>query len=187
MQKELNIKKLILLIMLISLIWAGGYYEYTSAILGGFVMVCFVYAFVKVKGDKKRSSKVELNSGIIFSEMLTLFYGVSIFYATYSALAKAACQEGKIDKVAEYEKKAIERNKFDKEQYVEYLYLLNDMLGNKKIADNDKITGKIIKKMKEVPGLIEKNRKTVSKLGKKINDKVDIELDKELLKEIQEL
>ena len=45
----------------------------------------------------------------------------------------------------------------------------------------------IIKKMKEVPGLIEKNRKTVSKLGKKINDKVDIELDKELLKEIQEL
>ena len=84
-------------------------------------------------------------------------------------------------------KKAIERNKFDKEQYVEYLYLLNDMLGNKKIADNDKITGKIIKKMKEVPGLIEKNRKTVSKLGKKINDKVDIELDKELLKEIQEL
>ena len=123
MQKELNIKKLILLIMLISLIWAGGYYEYTSAILGGFVMVCFVYAFVKVKGDKKRSSKVELNSGIIFSEMLTLFYGVSIFYATYSALAQAACQEGKIDKVAEYEKKAIERNKFDKEQYVEYLYL----------------------------------------------------------------
>lgn len=105
----------------------------------------------------------------------------------YSALAQAACQEGKIDKVAEYEKKAIERNKFDKEQYVEYLYLLNDMLGNKKIADNDKITGKIIKKMKEVPGLIEKNRKTVSKLGKKINDKVDIELDKELLKEIQEL
>lgn len=556
MKKELNIKKLILLIMLISLIWAGGYYEYTSAILGGFVMVCFVYAFVKVKGDKKRSSKVELNSGIIFSEMLTLFYGVSIFYATdsgmafigsvkkcsilifaaiillidkkerksllqmlphmasiicltglagsvffknliikngrfsgtigyantfalimllgiitavlklnkkdiinsieliimfaglwfsgsrftmvlfiiimimlifhissgririavsgivvamgvvfavlfnslgiagrifsdnlstmygrflywqdalkllikhpfgmgylgyyyeqtqiqtgvytvryvhndilqmaldigiipvciifavfilallnrerdyiekiliftilahcifefdfehtavmfifvlllscsdekiyekfnvpadvfkyravvfglvcvymalplsfyaagnidaalktypvytdayaaklsetqdmdegekiakkllkqnetvslaYSALAQAACQEGKIDKVAEYEKKAIERNKFDKEQYVEYLYLLNDMLGNKKIADNDKLTGKIIKKMKEVPGLIEKNRKTVSKLGKKINDKVDIELDKELLKEIQEL
>ena len=105
----------------------------------------------------------------------------------YSALAQAACQEGKIDKVAEYEKKAIERNKFDKEQYVEYLYLLNDMLGNKKIADNDKLTGKIIKKMKEVPGLIEKNRKTVSKLGKKINDKVDIELDKELLKEIQEL
>ena len=42
-------------------------------------MNCFVYAFVKVKGDKKRSSKVELNSGIIFSEMLTLFYGVSIF------------------------------------------------------------------------------------------------------------
>ena len=42
------------------------------------------------------------------------------------------------------------------------------MLGNKKIADNDKLTGKIIKKMKEVPGLIEKNRKTVSKLGKKI-------------------
>lgn len=187
MQKELNIKKLILLIMLISLIWAGGYYEYTSAVLGGFVMVCFVYAFVKVKGDKKRSSKVELNSGIIFSEMLTLFYGVSIFYATDSALAQAACQEGKIDKVAEYEKKAIERNKFDKEQYVEYLYLLNDMLGNKKIADNDKLTGKIIKKMKEVPGLIEKNRKTVSKLGKKINDKIDIELDKELLKEIQEL
>ena len=182
MQKELKVQKLILLIMLISLIWAGGYYEYTSAILGGFVMVCFVYAFVKVKGDKKRSSKVELNSGIIFSEMLTLFYGVSIFYATDSALAQAACQEGKIDKVAEYEKKAIERNKFDKEQYVEYLYLLNDMLGNKKIADNDKLTGKIIKKMKEVPGLIEKNRKTVSKLGKKINDKIDIELDKELLK-----
>ena len=87
MKKELNIKKLILLIMLISLIWAGGYYEYTSAILGGFVMVCFVYAFVKVKGDKKRSSKVELNSGIIFSEMLTLFYGVSIFYATDSGMA----------------------------------------------------------------------------------------------------
>lgn len=105
MQKELNIKKLILLIMLISLIWAGGYYEYTSAVLGGFVMVCFVYAFVKVKGDKKRSSKVELNSGIIFSEMLTLFYGVSIFYATDSALAQAACQKGKIDKVAEYEKR----------------------------------------------------------------------------------
>lgn len=105
MQKELNIKKLILLIMLISLIWAGGYYEYTSAVLGGFVMVCFVYAFVKVKGDKKRSSKVELNSGIIFSEMLTLFYGVSIFYATDSALAQAACQKRKIDKVAEYEKR----------------------------------------------------------------------------------
>lgn len=105
MQKELKVQKLILLIMLISLIWAGGYYEYTSAILGGFVMVCFVYAFVKVKGDKKRSSKVELNSGIIFSEMLTLFYGVSIFYATDSALAQAACQEGKIDKVAEYEKR----------------------------------------------------------------------------------
>lgn len=87
MQKELKVQKLILLIMLISLIWAGGYYEYTSAILGGFVMVCFVYAFVKVKGDKKRSSKVELNSGIIFSEMLTLFYGVSIFYATDSGMA----------------------------------------------------------------------------------------------------
>ena len=34
-QKELKLQKLILLIMLISLIWAGGYYEYTSAVLGG--------------------------------------------------------------------------------------------------------------------------------------------------------
>lgn len=35
------------------------------------------------------------------------------------------------------------------------------MLGNKKIADNDKLTGKIIKKMKEVPGW---NAGTLTKL-----------------------
>lgn len=105
----------------------------------------------------------------------------------YSALAQAACQEGKVNRLAQYEKKAIERNKFDKEQYVEYLYLLNELLGNEKIADSDKLTSLVIKDMKEVPKLIEKNKKTVSSLGKKINDKVDIELDKELLKEIRQL
>lgn len=66
MQKELNIKKLILLIMLISLIWAGGYYEYTSAILGGFVMVCFVYAFVKVKVTKSAAVKLSLIQVLYF-------------------------------------------------------------------------------------------------------------------------
>lgn len=52
--------------MLISLIWAGGYYEYTSAILGGFVMVCFVYAFVKVKGDKSAAVKLSLIQVLYF-------------------------------------------------------------------------------------------------------------------------
>ena len=41
--------------------------------------------------------------------------------------------------------------------------------------------------MKEVPKLIETNKADVSSLGKKINDKVDIDLDKQLLQEIEEL
>lgn len=105
----------------------------------------------------------------------------------YSALAQVACQEENVGRLVVCEKKAIKRNKFDKEQYVEYLSLLNEMLGSQKVINSEKLTNKIINKMKEVPELIEKNKSTVSRLGEKINDKVDIELDKELLKEIQGL
>ena len=100
----------------------------------------------------------------------------------YSALAQEACQEEDIDRLVIYENKAIERNKFDKKQYIEYLSLLNDMLGSETVVKSDKLTNMVIDKMKEVPEIIEKNEGTVSRLGKKINNKVDIELDEEMLK-----
>lgn len=105
----------------------------------------------------------------------------------YSKLAQAACQEKQINKLIEYEEKAIERNKFDKKVYVEYLSLLNDMLESESVGKSDNLTNMIIDKMKEVPNLIEKNKNTVSRLGKKINDKVNIDLDERLLEKIKEL
>ena len=75
---------------------------------------------------------------------------------------------------------AIRYNKFDKNEYISYLSMLNEMLAT------DEFHTAALAKIKNVLSLIETNKNSVSPLGKKIDDKVDIDLPAEVVKEISE-
>lgn len=98
----------------------------------------------------------------------------------YDALAETAFLENDFSAMTRSKETAIRYNKFDKNEYISYLSMLNEMLAT------DEFHTAALAKMKSVLSLIETNKKSVSSLGKKIDDKVDIDLPAEVVKEISE-
>lgn len=105
----------------------------------------------------------------------------------YTAKAQIAYSQGNYKKMADYGKGAIARNPFDSQEYLSYLSLLNEASGQVQGNQDSSMEKYLVACMKEVPELIKKNKERVSFLGKKIDDKVEIDLDKELLQEIESI
>lgn len=98
----------------------------------------------------------------------------------YDALAEVAYLNNDFSSFTRNKEAAIRRNKFDKNEYISYLSMLNEMLAT------DEFHTVALAKMKDVLSLIETNKKTVSALGKKIDDKVDIDMPDDVVDEISE-
>lgn len=98
----------------------------------------------------------------------------------YDALAEVAFLKNDFSAMTRNKESAIRYNKFDKNEYISYLSMLNEML------TTDEFHTAALAKMKNVLSLIETNKNSVSPLGKKIDDKVDIDLPAEVVKEISE-
>lgn len=96
----------------------------------------------------------------------------------YDALAEVAYLQNDFPTMIRNKEAAIQRNKFDKNEYISYLSMLNEMLAT------DEFHTLALAKMKGVLSLIETNKKSVSALGQKIHDQVDIDLPSEVINEI---
>lgn len=98
----------------------------------------------------------------------------------YDALAEVAYLDGDLTAMCRYKQKAIRRNKFDPDEYTDYLILLNEWM------DDPEKQAQAKAEMKGVLRLIEQNKASVSRLGKMIDDQVSIDLPDEIVQEISE-
>ena len=108
-------------------------------------------------------------------------------FLAYDMKAQAAYQKLDFTNMVRYKKEAIKRNRFDANEYLDYLNMLNEVLVYSQENQDEELQKIMITRIKEVPGLIENNKSTVSELGKRIDDKVAIDLSEELKSEIQDI
>lgn len=105
----------------------------------------------------------------------------------YDAKAQVAFQNGEFEDMMFYKKQAIERNKYDANEYMDYLTMLNEVLLYSQEQSDGEWQAKIIKEMEQLLTQIEKNEATVSNLGKKIDDRVEIALPEDIVEQIKNL
>lgn len=108
-------------------------------------------------------------------------------FLAYDAKAYAAFCDYRFSDMVQYKKKAIERNKFNAEEYTDYLEMLNEVLSYSLENKEETLALQTVQHMQEIPTLIENNKKSVSGLGKKIDDKAAIDLPREVEEEIMRL
>lgn len=108
-------------------------------------------------------------------------------FLAYDAKAYAAFCDYRFSDMVQYKKKAIERNKFNAEEYTDYLEMLNEVLSYSLENEDEPLAWQTVQHMQEIPTVIKEKKKTVSKLGKKIDDQVTIDLPQEVEEEIMSL
>ena len=86
-----------------------------------------------------------------------------------------------------YKKEAIKRNKFDYNEYTDYLVMLNEALSYYLDNEDDISAMKVVSDMKELLTIIKENKSKVSRLGKMIDDKVKIDLPDDIVSQIEAL
>ncbi|MBO7453354.1 MAG: O-antigen ligase family protein [Clostridiales bacterium] len=97
----------------------------------------------------------------------------------YSAKAKASFSEGDVLKMIEYKNKAIDRNKYDINEYVDYLDMLF-VSTNLYIEAGDSESAKYcVDKIKEVPLMLDRVKNGTSSLAYKIKDVPELDLPDE--------
>ncbi|BBF44893.1 hypothetical protein lbkm_3632 [Lachnospiraceae bacterium KM106-2] len=110
----------------------------------------------------------------------------TIFLA-YDMKAQIAYLNYEFEQMVAAKKEAIKRNKFDAQEYIDYLTMLNEALTYSQENEDTVLQNKVLKWMKEVPVLIENKKKTISELGNKIDDRVEIDLSDDIIQELKNL
>ncbi|MDD7404089.1 MAG: O-antigen ligase family protein [Butyribacter sp.] len=108
-------------------------------------------------------------------------------FLAYDAKAQVAFNQNRFSDMVRYKKKAIARNKFDAAEYNDYLVMLNEILSYAIENGDEELAMEMAGDMQELLTIIEDNKKTVSPLGKKIDDKVEIDFPKDITEEIRNL
>jgi len=103
----------------------------------------------------------------------------------YDAKAMAAYIQDDYMKMIQYKKQAIKTDKFSKQEYEEYAAYLLEGIDYYHNTGNESKAEICIQALKEIPKLIQAAKQSVSSLGKKIRDQVDLELDSKLLQEME--
>lgn len=91
------------------------------------------------------------------------------------------------NKACEYKEKAIELDKYNPKEYEDYITLLSQILQNTVIESDEINTSKYIKKVIEIPRMIEVVKKNSTGLAIKIRDSSDIELNEQTLQYINNM
>lgn len=108
-------------------------------------------------------------------------------FLAYDAKAQVAFQNHEFEAMMYNKRCAIERNKYDANEYIYYLNMLNEALLDSQKQSDAVLQDRIITEMEQLPDLIRSKEATVSPLGKKIDDQVDIALPDEIVVQIQNL
>lgn len=108
-------------------------------------------------------------------------------FLAYDAKAQVAYQNNEFEDMMRYKKCAIARNKYDANEYMDYLTMLNDMLIYSQEQTDRELQDKTITEMEQLLTLIEENEDTVSDLGRKIDDRVEIALPEDIVEQIKNL
>lgn len=108
-------------------------------------------------------------------------------FLAYDAKAQVAFLNDEFEHMMYYKKCAIARNKYNGNEYTEYLTMLNEVLLYSQEQSDEDLQEIIISEMEQLLVLIQKNEATVSYLGKKIDDKVEIALPEDIVRQINNL
>lgn len=103
----------------------------------------------------------------------------------YYAKAMVANCNNNYKKMIRYQKKAISRNYFNHDVYLNYAHMLYDGLCYAVETDNDQIYAMCKKELDALPEYMQSAKKRLGKLGKMIHDQPDLELDEEMQKIIE--
>lgn len=108
-------------------------------------------------------------------------------FLAYDAKAQVAFLNDEFEDMMYYKKCAIARNKYNGNEYTEYLTMLNEVLLYSQEQSDENLQETIISEMEQLLVLIQKNEATVSYLGKMIDDKVEIALPEDIVMQIKNL
>lgn len=140
----------------------------------------YTEARLALLATEENPSEVELTADIILKQNDTAFLA-------YDAKAQVAFMNNEFENMIHYKKCAIARNRYNRNEYTEYLTMLNEVLLYSQEQSDEDLQEKIISEMEQLLVLIQTNEATVSNLGKKIDDKVEIALPADIVIQIKNL
>ena len=108
-------------------------------------------------------------------------------FLAYDAKAQVAFQNGQWEDMMRYKKCAIARNKYNADEYMDYLIMLNEVLLYSQEQSDVELQDKTIAEMEQLVSMVAENEATVSFLGKKIDDRVQIALPEDIVEQINNL
>lgn len=101
----------------------------------------------------------------------------------YYGKAMTSYIEDDYEKMITYQKKAIEKDYFNKEQYRNYGNMLLEGILSDTVTET--VREKCIQEYLKIPDMLSEAKEKLSSLGKKIKDQPDLELDQEMIEVIQ--
>lgn len=185
---EINIKENIL-ILGIALILICTYIYFGIAIFANHInrndiSISMLSNYTRAKQEKlaketnvKRANKIA-NEILENNKYIGQAYNVKAFCELENKNYELAC---------EYKEKSISLNKYDAEEYEDYILILSKILENTVQAKDNEETLRYINKVINVTNIIEDTNKNTTSLAEKIRDNSNIELNEQTLKYINNI
>ena len=189
-QKKFEItihKSIIAFITIIGLIFGYGYLGIASFAnyldnnyLANKMLSNYTEAKIGILINQTNLSKANMLSDEILenNEYVTVAYNMKAVYEL---------ENENYNKVGEYKERAISLDRYNAQEYEDYVMLLSQIL-EKTVTKKDKINTTIyINKVLEVPNMIEKLKSNTTSLAEKIRDSSNIELNEQTLQYIDNI
>ena len=185
---EISIKKNILtVILLVSLIFGYGYIGIASFAnyidrndLALSMLSNYTEAKLGLLGEKISLEKANTIANKILesNSNLVVAYNIKAMYELEMRNYEKACI---------YKEKAIELDKYNSQEYEDYVLMLSKILENTVKTNNKNNTNKYIKKVLEIENMIKEVKNSTTSLANKIRDDSNIELNEQTIKYINDI